>query len=262
VSTTLSKVPVIDGIGSDDAWNNAKRLEMFKASKITKVRLGYAYVMYDCASSTWFVKAELEHPLKENFCDKSDCDHFVKMNGGGVLANPFKDGKYYANNMGWELSFPASRAPTLGSNIDIQVHANVFEDNASQTASTERSGSCSWITATCPKPTVMATAATGTTAATAAAVCVSTSPVVGSSSALPSQTFYIPMPEEQAFNEVFLKINQERAKPPVQTLISISISTEKTIVWYDHWEDGYDQDVTKFTSSTTEVWGDGKCKIR
>jgi hypothetical protein len=55
---------------------------------------------------------------------------------------------------------------------------------------------------------------------------------------------------------VFLSIAKDIAKPPVETMISLSISTDKTVVWVDHWEDGYDLDVVAGASST-EVWGDG-----
>jgi hypothetical protein len=43
-------------------------------------------------------------------------------------------------------------------------------------------------------------------------------------------------------------------------MLSVTISTDKTVVWYDHWEDGFDVDVTSTSipiSKTTEIWGDG-----
>lgn len=40
--------------------------------------------------------------------------------------------------------------------------------------------------------------------------------------------------------------------------MAISVLTANSIIWIDHMEDGYDDDVTQNTRSpTTEVWGDG-----
>lgn len=41
------------------------------------------------------------------------------------------------------------------------------------------------------------------------------------------------------------------------SIISIAFSTDKTVVWYDQWEDGFDVDVASGTASTTQIWGDG-----
>jgi hypothetical protein len=43
----------------------------------------------------------------------------------------------------------------------------------------------------------------------------------------------------------------------VNSLISVTISTDNTIVWYDHHEDGYEEDAKNPSKGTTEVWGDG-----
>ena len=72
----------------------------------------------------------------------------------------------------------------------------------------------------------------------------------------PMQTFFLPMPEELVYNTIFKEINSVPLKPPVQSMFSVSISVDNTIIWYDHWEDGYEVDVTKPTSMTTEIWGD------
>jgi uncharacterized repeat protein (TIGR01451 family) len=73
---------------------------------------------------------------------------------------------------------------------------------------------------------------------------------------VPSQTFYVPLPEEDLFQETFKQINGGRAEAPVTSLISLAISTTGTVIWYDHWEDGYEEDVTSPIRSTTQVWGD------
>ncbi len=75
---------------------------------------------------------------------------------------------------------------------------------------------------------------------------------------VPSQTFYVPLPEEDLFQETFKQINGGGAEAPVTSLISFAISTTGTVIWYDHWEDGYEEDVTgQIMSTTTHVWGDG-----
>lgn len=73
---------------------------------------------------------------------------------------------------------------------------------------------------------------------------------------VPMQTFFLPLPEEATYNTMFKVINAAALKPPVQTMFSVSISVDNTVVWYDHWEDGYELDVTSPNKTTTEVWGD------
>jgi uncharacterized repeat protein (TIGR01451 family) len=73
----------------------------------------------------------------------------------------------------------------------------------------------------------------------------------------PIQTYFVPLPEVDLFQKTFESINAAKADPPVISLISFAISTADTVIWYDHWEDGYEKDVTKPVQSTTQVWGDG-----
>lgn len=56
---------------------------------------------------------------------------------------------------------------------------------------------------------------------------------------------------------MFYQINPEKARPGVETMLSLAIATDNTVIWYDHWEDGYDFDVSQSTSASTMVWGDG-----
>jgi uncharacterized repeat protein (TIGR01451 family) len=71
----------------------------------------------------------------------------------------------------------------------------------------------------------------------------------------PMQTYFVPLPETDIFYETFDRINAI-ATAPVMSIISVSISTDNTIVWYDEWEDDYDQSVDQ-PGSTTKIWGDG-----
>lgn len=74
--------------------------------------------------------------------------------------------------------------------------------------------------------------------------------------ALPVQTYFVPLPEQSMFTYGFYQINPKKARPPIESFLSVAISTDKTVIWYDHWEDGYDSQ--HFTpSKTTEIWGDG-----
>ena len=56
---------------------------------------------------------------------------------------------------------------------------------------------------------------------------------------------------------VLFQINPNDVRSPMVALISVTISTDQTIIWYDHWEDGFDQDVANKTAKSTEIWGDG-----
>ena len=74
---------------------------------------------------------------------------------------------------------------------------------------------------------------------------------------LPMQTFFLPLPEQSIFDTMFKVINSANLKAPVESMFSVSVSVDKTVVWYDHWEDGYELDVLNRTQTTTTVWGDG-----
>jgi hypothetical protein len=59
---------------------------------------------------------------------------------------------------------------------------------------------------------------------------------------------------------VFTKLSNDNLESTITTMISVTISTDNTVIWYDHWEDGFDVDATsKFApaSVSTKVWGDG-----
>ena len=42
------------------------------------------------------------------------------------------------------------------------------------------------------------------------------------------------------------------------SMTAITVSTTGTVIWYDHWEDGYEVDITKAEMATTTVWGGWK----
>lgn len=70
-----------------------------------------------------------------------------------------------------------------------------------------------------------------------------------------SKTFFLPLPEEnlkQNFSTYGATIGNV-----LETVVSITITDENTVIYYDHWEDGYEDDITNPTQATTQVWGDG-----
>jgi len=76
------------------------------------------------------------------------------------------------------------------------------------------------------------------------------------SQATPSQTFYIPLPEKDVFHDLLKPIaDGHSCYGDMISMISVAISTDNTVIWYDHWEDGYDTEL--YTGSTSEIWGDG-----
>ena len=70
-----------------------------------------------------------------------------------------------------------------------------------------------------------------------------------------SQTFFLPLPEEelkQNFNAFGATTGNV-----METVVSVTITDGNTVIYYDHWEDGYENDITNPTQATTQVWGDG-----
>lgn len=92
-------------------------------------------------------------------------------------------------------------------------------------------------------------------------------PTVDLALAQPLQTFFVPMPENDMFYDMLRKINNQTnpwdnnrdwVRGGMISLISVAVSTDKTVIWYDHWEDGYEANVKAALASTqTQIWGDG-----
>ncbi|MGL5940608.1 MAG: DUF4347 domain-containing protein, partial [Waterburya sp.] len=81
-------------------------------------------------------------------------------------------------------------------------------------------------------------------------------------SAAVAQTFYVPGPETDLLNalKALTPKNDVPAtfKPisPITSIISLTASTNNTVIYYDHWEDGYEVDLNNPTQSTTQIFGD------
>ena len=71
----------------------------------------------------------------------------------------------------------------------------------------------------------------------------------------PTQVFYVPFPEDNQLSG-FAGINGA-AVDPLAVFVTFSAATDNTVIYYDHWEDGYEKDITNPTQSTTLVFGDG-----
>jgi hypothetical protein len=71
----------------------------------------------------------------------------------------------------------------------------------------------------------------------------------------PTQLFYVPFPEDQQLAG-FSGVNTA-AVDPLAVFVTFSAATDNTVIYYDHWEDGYERDITNPVQSTTLVFGDG-----
>ena len=76
------------------------------------------------------------------------------------------------------------------------------------------------------------------------------------------ETYYIPFQEDHILTAL-RGINGpgcprgDRVTDPIQTYISIGVVEDGTIINYDHWEDGFEGNLTIPVQTTTEIWGDG-----
>ena len=76
------------------------------------------------------------------------------------------------------------------------------------------------------------------------------------------EIYYIPFPENQVLESLYSFNDDdcgwnEKVRNPVQSYVSIGVVEEGTIIYYDHWEDGYEPNLGFPIQSSTEVWGDG-----
>ncbi len=74
-----------------------------------------------------------------------------------------------------------------------------------------------------------------------------------------SKTFYLPFPEN---NTQFRKALISSASSNILTnnarnIVTIKVPYPGVVITYDHWEDGYETDITRPEQITTLVWGDG-----
>ena len=83
----------------------------------------------------------------------------------------------------------------------------------------------------------------------------------------PIQTFYLPIPEEdllQTLTSIHGGASWTLPAEPVESYNSIVVFVDGTIIYYDQWEDGYEQDIANpnhiysaANPTGTQIWGDG-----
>lgn len=81
----------------------------------------------------------------------------------------------------------------------------------------------------------------------------------------PVQVYYLPMPEDQAFaalraifpGNAFCAKTGSDVREPITNYISVSVVVSGTRIYYDHWEDGYEDNLSQPVQPSTEIWGDG-----
>ena len=69
--------------------------------------------------------------------------------------------------------------------------------------------------------------------------------------------FYLPLPEDQAHKSFKSVAGRSSIGTVLESVTSIVVTGPDTVIHYDHWEDGYEVDISQPTQSTTEIWGDG-----
>ncbi|WP_040549672.1 carboxypeptidase regulatory-like domain-containing protein [Pedosphaera parvula] len=72
------------------------------------------------------------------------------------------------------------------------------------------------------------------------------------------QQFFVPFPETDFQNSVKgIDTTGTPASTDLNSIISIAVGTTNTVIIYDHWEDGYENDINNPIQLTTQIWGDG-----
>ncbi len=72
------------------------------------------------------------------------------------------------------------------------------------------------------------------------------------------QQFYVPMPEVSLQTALrAIDTTGTAVGNDLKTTIAIAVGSANTVVVYDQWEDGYENDINNPTQSSTLIWGDG-----
>jgi uncharacterized repeat protein (TIGR01451 family) len=71
------------------------------------------------------------------------------------------------------------------------------------------------------------------------------------------QQFYVPFPETDFRASLQNIATNITVSTQTLTIVSIVIGATNTAVVYDHWEDGYENDLSHPTQPNTQIWGDG-----
>ena len=82
------------------------------------------------------------------------------------------------------------------------------------------------------------------------------------------QEYHIPFPEDQVFaslstifpgNSSNSSCNSGVPSPdePINSYVSVSVFIDNSIIYFDHWEDDFETQVSNPTQATSQIWGDG-----
>ena len=72
----------------------------------------------------------------------------------------------------------------------------------------------------------------------------------------PIQTYFVPLPELQVQNSLNAVDTNNAIGNDMRAIISIAATGDNTILYYDHWEDGYEADMANPVQASTAIWGD------
>ena len=73
----------------------------------------------------------------------------------------------------------------------------------------------------------------------------------------PLQFFYVPLPEAAVNSAFDTIITTTTVSTTQESIVSISVTENNTVIWYDQHEDGYENILGQPTQKSTQVWGDG-----
>jgi len=71
------------------------------------------------------------------------------------------------------------------------------------------------------------------------------------------KTYYMPYAEDQVITALRRSASVSLPTSNIRTVISIKVSYPGMKLVWDHWEDGYESNITTPVQNSTEVWGDG-----
>jgi uncharacterized repeat protein (TIGR01451 family) len=70
------------------------------------------------------------------------------------------------------------------------------------------------------------------------------------------QEFYLPLPEPQ-LRQALTVVETGTISTTIESIFSVVVTGNGTVVHYDQWEDGYETDLANPTHASTRIWGDG-----
>lgn len=73
------------------------------------------------------------------------------------------------------------------------------------------------------------------------------------------KVYFLPFPENntQLRQSLLSAASANNLTANARNITSIAVAYPRTVIIYDHWEDGYETEITNPQQSTTQVWGDG-----